>query len=85
MTQGQIAPISCQELVELITDYLEGRLAPADVARFERHLEGCPGCSTYLEQMRSTLAALGHLPAESLSPEAEAKLLAAFERWRSGA
>jgi anti-sigma factor RsiW len=84
MTQGQIVPISCQELVELITDYLDGTLAPADAARFERHVEGCPGCTAYLEQMRSTLAALGHLPAESLSPEAERELLAAFRDWRSG-
>jgi anti-sigma factor RsiW len=82
MSQGQIAQLSCQELVELITDYLEGTLAPADLARFERHLEGCDGCRAYLEQMRETVAALGHLPAESLSPEAERKLLAAFEGWR---
>lgn len=85
MTPNQTTPLSCQELVELITDYLEGALAPADAARFELHLEGCDGCRGYLEQMRETIAALGHLPAESLSPEAERKLLAAFKDWRQGA
>ena len=84
MTPTQTTPLSCQELVELITDYLEGALAPADVARFERHLDGCDGCRAYVEQMRQTIAALGHLPPESLSPEAERELLAAFRDWRGG-
>ena len=84
MTQGRTAQLSCQELVELITEYLEGALAPADLARFERHLDGCDDCRAYLDQMRETIAALGRLPAESLSPEAEEKLLAAFEGWRQG-
>ncbi len=84
MTQGRIAQLSCQELVELITEYLEGTLAPADLARLERHLDGCDGCRAYLDQMRETIAALGRLPAESLSPQAEEKLLVAFEGWRKG-
>jgi anti-sigma factor RsiW len=84
MTQRQITPLSCRELVELITDYLEGALPPADVARFDRHLEGCDGCRAYVEQMRGTVAALGHLPVESLSPEVEAKLITAFREWRPG-
>jgi anti-sigma factor RsiW len=85
MTPTQTAPLSCQELVELITDYLEGALAPADAQRFERHLAGCDGCTAYVEQMRATIAALGHLPPESLSPQAERELLAAFRDWRAGA
>jgi anti-sigma factor RsiW len=84
MSATQTTPLSCQELVELITDYLEGALAPADAARFERHLDGCDGCRAYVEQIRQTIAALGHLPPESLSPEAERELLAAFRDWRSG-
>jgi anti-sigma factor RsiW len=76
--------LRCKELVELITDYLEGTLPPADRARFEHHLAGCDGCHAYLDQMRETVAALGRLPPESLSPEAESKLLAAFRDWRVG-
>ncbi len=83
MTQDQITPLSCRQMVELITDYLEGALPPVDSARFERHLDGCDGCRAYLEQMRLTIGALGHLPPESISPEAEEKLLRAFRDWRS--
>ncbi len=82
MSPIQTTPLSCQELVELITDYLEGALTPADVARFDRHLDGCDGCRAYVEQMQATIDALGHLPPESLSPEAERELLTAFRDWR---
>ena len=75
--------MSCKELVELVSDYLEGELPAADVVRFEAHLEECDGCTRYLEQMRETISALGHLPPESLSPEAERHMLAAFRDWRS--
>ena len=74
----------CRELVELITDYLEGALPDSERARFERHLAGCDGCQAYLDQMRETIGALGRLPPESLSPEAERKLLDAFRGWREG-
>jgi anti-sigma factor RsiW len=50
--------MSCRELVELVTDYLEGALSPEDVARFEAHVAGCPGCAAYLEQMRTTIAVI---------------------------
>jgi anti-sigma factor RsiW len=82
MTQDQITPLSCREMVELITDYLEGTLPAADAARFDRHLGECDGCRAYLDQMRLTIEALGHLPPESLSPAAEEKLLRAFRDWR---
>ena len=75
----------CRELVELITDYLEGTLPAPERARFERHLAGCEGCQAYLDQMRETIGALGRLPPESLSPEAMGALLAAFRDWRRGA
>ena len=78
------AALSCKELVELVTDYLEGALPAAERARFEAHIAGCDACTMYLEQMRATITALGHLPPESLSPEAEAELLAAFRDWRAG-
>ena len=61
----------CQELVEVITDYLEGAMAPEDVERFDEHISLCEGCRIYLEQMRTTITALGHIPPESLDAEAE--------------
>ena len=48
--------LSCQELVELVTDYFDGALAPGQRARFEAHVADCDACATYLEQMRTTLA-----------------------------
>jgi anti-sigma factor RsiW len=78
-------PLVCRELVELVTDYLEGRLSAADRSRFEEHLDECDGCTAYVEQMRRTIEALGHIPEESLSPEAERELLAAFRDWRAEA
>ena len=75
--------MNCNKLVERITDYLEGALPPAEAARIDAHLRVCDGCQTYLDQMRQTIAALGHLPRESLSEEAERALLAAFRDWSS--
>ena len=81
MTTNHLPELACRELVELVTDYLEDRLSPADRARFEAHLADCPYCKTYLEQMRQTIRLLGRLPEESLSPEARDTLLAAFRGW----
>jgi anti-sigma factor RsiW len=74
--------LSCQELVELVTDYLDGALPSELRERFERHIAHCSGCQAYLEQMRATIRATGELTAESLSPEAERSLLDAFRNWR---
>ena len=76
--------MSCKELVELVTDYLEGRLAPAELERFEAHAELCGPCGIYIDQMRITLRALGRIPEETVSAEARAELLHAFAQWRSG-
>jgi anti-sigma factor RsiW len=78
-----VADLSCQELVELVTDYLEGRLSAADRERFDAHIAGCDACTAYLEQMRMTLAALGHIPEESISVQAREELLLAFREWRA--
>ena len=83
MSERGAPPMACRELVEVITEYLEGTLAAEDRARFERHLAGCDGCTAYLHQMRETIRALGHLPPESLSPEMERRLLDAFRDWRA--
>ena len=74
--------LTCHELVELITDYLEDALAPEVRARFELHLSVCPGCVDYLEQMRHTIRSVGRLRDESLEPTVRDKLLGAFRTWR---
>ena len=74
----------CQELVGVITDYLEGALSDIDRVRFEEHLKNCRHCRTYLEQMRQTIRALGRLPATSIPEKAKAELLAAFRKWNKG-
>ena len=74
--------LTCQELVELVTDYFEGALSPAARARFETHLGGCRGCNTYLEQMRQTIRAIGRLRADQIAPAARQRLLAEFRDWK---
>jgi predicted anti-sigma-YlaC factor YlaD len=74
--------LTCQELVELVTDYLEGALSLTDRRRVDEHLAGCPYCTIYLDQMRQTIRTLGHLPEESISPEILQTLLARFRGWR---
>jgi anti-sigma factor RsiW len=74
--------LSCQELVELVTDYLEGALPVELSARFDEHIAGCDGCRTYLEQIRVTIELTGRLTPEQLDAEAEATLLEAFRDWR---
>ena len=79
---GEIEHLSCQEFVELVTDYLEGALDEDTVLRFEHHLGLCPGCVVYVEQMQETAARLGSIPVDSLSPEAQSTLLDAFRDFR---
>ena len=78
------AKLTCQELVELVSDYLEGALPPEDRQRFEEHLAGCDDCRTYLDQMRRTIAALGALTEAAVSPEARDELLRLFRDWKRG-
>jgi predicted anti-sigma-YlaC factor YlaD len=77
--------MTCRELVDVITDYLEGTLAEADRVRFEEHLLECPYCQNYLDQMRETIRTLGALREESLSPQARQSLLESFRDWRGAA
>jgi anti-sigma factor RsiW len=76
--------LSCQELVELVTDYLEGAMPVDERRRFEQHLEPCDGCRRYVEQMRTTLRVTGALSPEEIGPDAEAALLRTFRRWNAG-
>ena len=75
--------MSCQELVELVTDYLEGALDAETHERFEAHLALCDGCTAYLEQMRATVRVVGAVPDDALSPEMRDRLLEVFRGWRS--
>jgi anti-sigma factor RsiW len=72
--------IACNELVELLTEYLEGTLPPDEVAAIDEHLDGCDACRTYLNQLRSTISALGSVPVATLPDDAVDALLAAFQR-----
>jgi anti-sigma factor RsiW len=74
--------LTCQELVELVTDYLEGTLSPEEQARFARHLSLCPGCNTYLDQFRETIALTGALREDDVAPDAREQLLAQFMNWK---
>jgi anti-sigma factor RsiW len=76
--------LSCQELVELVTDYLEGALTPSDLRRFEEHIAVCDACTEYLRQIRETIRIVGAITPDDLSPEAEAELLAVFRSWQTG-
>jgi anti-sigma factor RsiW len=73
-----MADLTCQELVELVTDYLDGALDEETADRFERHLSVCPGCETYLDQMRRTASLMGEIPVDTLSEEAQTALLDTF-------
>jgi len=76
-----IEPLACQELVELVTSYLEGALPPHERAAFEHHIGTCDGCGEYVHEMRQTIELTGRLTTADVSPEAEAVLLAAFRHW----
>jgi anti-sigma factor RsiW len=74
--------LACQEIVELVTDYLEGAMDAPLRASFEAHLAGCPHCTHYLEQMRAVIRVAGTITADDLSPELRAGLLDAFHEFR---
>ncbi|HET6438516.1 MAG TPA: zf-HC2 domain-containing protein [Anaeromyxobacter sp.] len=76
--------LSCQELVELVTDYLDGSLPAGERTRFELHLGYCDSCRNYLRQMRQVLSTTGRLSEESLAPEARDALLRAFRTFKAG-
>ena len=75
----------CQQVVELVTDYLEGALPRSQRRRLEAHLAACEHCTEYLAQMRATIALTGRLRAEDLSPEMREEFSSIYRRWRSEA
>jgi predicted anti-sigma-YlaC factor YlaD len=74
--------LTCEELVELVTEYLEGGLTDAELERFEKHLVVCAGCSGYLDQIRTTIALAGRVTVDGLMEETKTALLAAFREWK---
>jgi anti-sigma factor RsiW len=77
-------PLACQEVVELVTAYVEGTLGERDRRRFAEHLEGCDGCTQYVEQLHTTIRLTGSLNHTSLPAEMRERLLDAFRDWRTG-
>ena len=74
--------LSCQDLTDLITDYLEGCLSLTDKIRFQIHLGLCIGCRTYLSQMKTTIETLGQLPPEPMPDHVRDELMARFRNWK---
>jgi anti-sigma factor RsiW len=76
--------MNCRQIVELMTDYLEGALSASDRQRFESHMSGCDGCTEYLEQLRTTLGLAARVVDESITADLEAELLHVFRNWKVG-
>lgn len=76
--------LTCAELVEIVTDYVEGALSATDRTRFDEHLGDCEGCSAYLDQMRTTIELTGRLSQADLDPRMRDALLATFREWKHG-
>ncbi|MGH7912508.1 MAG: zf-HC2 domain-containing protein [Candidatus Dormibacteraceae bacterium] len=74
-------PLTCEEFVELVTDYLEGALDASTRERFEHHMALCDGCEVYLDQIQETVRVVGSFSDENLSEPARSRLLAAFRTW----
>lgn len=75
--------MSCKQLVELVTDYLEGVMPLSERARFDEHLRKCDGCTAYVDQMRATIQLVGHLREDDLAPPVREALLATFRDWKA--
>ena len=76
--------LTCVEVVELVSDYLEGALSEAERERFEEHLSACDGCTDYLDQMRITIEVVGRVEVDDLSEQARTALLETFRSFRRG-
>lgn len=75
-------PLDCNELVELVTAYLDGELDLETRARFDLHLAECDGCENYLQQFRTAVRTVGPIDAGDLDPQFRDRLLAAFREFR---
>ena len=75
--------MDCNELVELVTAYLDGALDADTRASFDEHLLDCDGCGNYLEQVRVTIATVGTIGSEELDPDYRSRLIETFRDWHS--
>jgi anti-sigma factor RsiW len=74
--------ITCQEVVELVTDYLDGALPSEQISVFEQHLNFCDGCLWYVDQLRTTVATVGQIREEDVPAETRERLVTAFREWK---
>jgi hypothetical protein len=74
--------VTCREVVELVTDYLERALPADETSLFEQHIDFCDGCKAYVEQMRTTVATVGRVTEEDVPPKTRERLLTAFREWK---
>ena len=82
MRRSRVGPhLTCRELVELVTDYLEDALPARERERFEEHLAECPACEAYVEQIRATIRLTGRAAAHE-EPAGTAALLTLFRDFR---
>jgi anti-sigma factor RsiW len=81
---NKAAGLTCREIVELVTEYLEDALPEDQRVRFETHIAGCDHCTAYVAQIRETIAVVGRIDPEDLDPAVERDLLAAFRSWKAG-
>jgi predicted anti-sigma-YlaC factor YlaD len=84
MTNVNQNQLNCQEVVELVTDYLEQALLPEMQAKFEEHIAECPGCDTYLEQVQQTIMMLRKLSEQQMFPKTKQELVEIFRNWKQG-
>jgi anti-sigma factor RsiW len=77
------AEVPCQQVVEMVTDYLEGAMAATDRRRLEAHLPGCTHCTEYLAQIRETIRLAGRVAPEDLTPQMRTELTDLYRRWRT--
>ncbi len=82
MTNANQNQLNCQEVVELVTDYLEQALLPEMQAQFEEHIAECPGCDTYLEQVQQTIMLLRKLTEQQMFPKTKQELVEIFRNWK---
>jgi anti-sigma factor RsiW len=75
--------MTCKEIVELMTDYLDGFLSPSLHARFEQHISGCDGCRSYLTQLKTARMLIGRTAAEPVPEPLKAELMNAFRNWKA--
>ncbi|MGH9705071.1 MAG: anti-sigma factor family protein [Candidatus Acidiferrales bacterium] len=81
--ESNINEMSCKELVELVTDYLERALSPLDSARFESHISKCDWCKLYIEQIELTVKSMGKLSESDIPARVQSELLEAFRTWKN--